>query len=503
MMKICLLASLFLLLLVTPVLAGDSAQFGQAWSRNMVSSEKGLCSDFDPETGRNVRWSAELGSETHSTPVVGNGCVLVGTNNFTPRDPKHKGDRGVLMCFRETDGELLWQLVVPKRDEDPYFDWPNSGISSTATIEGNRAYIVTNRGEVACLDLKGMADGNDGPFVDEARHMTPADLEPLAVGPLDADILWLFNLTKGAGIWSHDAAHSSILIDGDQLYLNTGTGVDNTHKRIRTPDAPSLVVLDKRTGKMLARDRSVPATQIFHCTWSAPSLGAVDGERRLFFAGGNGIVYGYDLFRPGKDDTAEPGALNERWKFDFDPAAPKENVHFYNGNRQDSPSNIYGMPVFDNGMLYVAGGGDLWWGKNDAWLKCIDTVGSGDVTKTAEKWSYPLERHVMATPAISDGLIFISDTGKNLHCLDATTGTLLWKHPTKGENWASPLIADGKVYLASRGADLLIFAAARKKKILAEIKLDSAVSATAVAANGVVYVATMRRLYAVAKGEGK
>jgi outer membrane protein assembly factor BamB len=175
--------------------------------------------------------------ETQSTPVVGNGCVLVGTYNFTPRDLKHKDDRGALMCFRETNGELLWQLVVPKRDEDPYFDQTNSGISSTATIEGTSAYIVTNRGEVACLDLKGMVDGNDGPFVDEAGHMTPAALDPRALGPLDADILWLFHLTEGAGIWSHAAAHSSILIDGDQLYLNTGTGVDNTHKRIRTPSS--------------------------------------------------------------------------------------------------------------------------------------------------------------------------------------------------------------------------------------------------------------------------
>jgi len=55
--------------------------------------------------------------------------------------------------------------------------------------------------------------------------------------------------------WSHDGAHSSILIRGDHLYLNTGTGVDNTHRKIRTPDAPSLVVLDKHTGK-LARPRA-------------------------------------------------------------------------------------------------------------------------------------------------------------------------------------------------------------------------------------------------------
>ena len=93
------------------------------------------------------------------------------------------------MCFEEKTGALQWQLVVPKRDEDPYFDWPKSGISSPATVEGDRVYVVTNRGEVVCLDRLGLANGNDGPFKDEGRHMTPAELPAIEPGPLDADIL--------------------------------------------------------------------------------------------------------------------------------------------------------------------------------------------------------------------------------------------------------------------------------------------------------------------------
>ncbi|HKS37713.1 MAG TPA: PQQ-binding-like beta-propeller repeat protein, partial [Verrucomicrobiae bacterium] len=234
-------------------IGADQAQWGQAWSRNMVSSEKRLADSFDPKTGRNIKWSAQLGTETHSTPVVAGGRVYIGTNNGTPRDPQHQGDRGVLMCFDEKTGKFLWQLVVPKREEDPYFDWPKCGISSPATIEGDRVYLVSNRGEVMCLDARGMANGNDGPFKDEGAHMTPptnsgapprpvagADIKPrswqpgidgaaIATGPLDADIIWLFDLASAARIWPNDGAHSSILIHGHYLYLNTGTGVDNTH----------------------------------------------------------------------------------------------------------------------------------------------------------------------------------------------------------------------------------------------------------------------------------
>ena len=110
-----------------PATAADQPQFGQAWSRNMVSSERGFPESFDPKSGKNIKWSAELGTETHSTPVVALGRVYIGTNNGHPRDPQQQGDRGVLMCFDESTGRFLWQLVVPKRDEDRYFDWPESG----------------------------------------------------------------------------------------------------------------------------------------------------------------------------------------------------------------------------------------------------------------------------------------------------------------------------------------------------------------------------------------
>src|SRR5690349_1243747 len=97
------------------VCASDQPQWGQAWTRNMISSEVNLPDTFNVSTGKNIKWSAEIGTQTHSTPIVAGGSVYIGTNNGNPRDPKHKGDRGVLMCFDEHTGKYLWQLLVPKR----------------------------------------------------------------------------------------------------------------------------------------------------------------------------------------------------------------------------------------------------------------------------------------------------------------------------------------------------------------------------------------------------
>ena len=366
-----LIAIAVMVLTAVFTMADDQPQWGQAWNRNMVSGETGLPAEFDPETGKNVRWVARLGDESHSTPVVAGGKVYIGTNNGNPRNPAQEGDRGVLMCFAEADGEFLWQLVVPKLSEDPYLDWPKSGISSPATVDEGRVYIVSNRGEVLCLDPEGLKNGNDGPYKDEARHQTPKGANEISISKTDADILWLFDMVGEAGIWTHDGAHSSILVHGDHLYLNTGTGVDNTHRKIRTPDAPSLIVLDKTTGRLLAREREGIAPNIFHATWSSPSMAEINGKAVIIFAAGNGIVYGFEPLekRPAKGEIA---TLKKLWEYDLDPGAPKTEVHRFTGNKREGPSNVFGMPVYHDGRLYVTGGGDLWWGKNEAFLHCVE-----------------------------------------------------------------------------------------------------------------------------------
>lgn len=470
--------------------AADRPQWGAAWDRNMVSSETGLAETFDVKTGTNVRWRTALGSESHSSAVVAAGRVLIGTNNGKARDPKHDGDRGVLMCFDEKTGDLQWQLVVPKRSEDPYFDWPRSGISSPATVEGDRVYIVTNRGELACLDLHGLSNGNDGPYKDEGAHMTPAGLPPLTTGPLDADILWLLDLTKDAGIWSHDAAHSSVLIRGPHLYLNSGTGVDNTHRRIRTPDAPSLLVVDKATGRLLAREREGIAPNIFHAAWSSPALTTLPQGPAILYSGGNGILYAFAPLDAAPADGL--ATLRKIWQYDPDPTAPKTDVHVYNQNRQEGPSIVHGMPVVYEDRIYLAGGGDVWWGKNESWLQCISA-------KVGQKlWSLPLGKHVMSTPAVLGDLCFIADTDRIVRCVHAKTGRELWQHETNGDYWASPLIADGRVYIGSRRGDFWVFAAAPEKKILHQTHLGAPISGTVCPANGTLFISTMTDLFAIA-----
>ncbi len=491
----------FLALAAAPLTAAEQPQWGERHTRNMVSQETGLPDHFDPKTGENVKWSAALGSQCWATPVVASGKVLLGTNNDEWRDPRHRGDRGVLMCFDESSGQLDWQLVVPKLSEDRFFDWPRAGICSPATVEGNRVYTVTNRDEVVCLDLKGMADGNDGPYMDEARHATPAGEPLVEVGPLDADILWLLDLREAAGVRPHDSCHCSILLDGAHLYVNTSNGLTSKHDGVDKPDAPSLVVVDKATGRLVARDNAKIGNRIFHCTWSSPALGEIEGRRQIYFCGGDGVVYGFNALDPLKPmPSGNVALLDPVWRFDCDPTSPKENVHQYIRNRKISPSNIKSMPVSHEGRLYVTYGGDIWWGKHESYLKCIDASGSGDVTETNLLWTYPLGRHCCSTPAVHEGLVYVADCDGKVHCVDAATGKACWTHDAGREIWASTLVADGKVYVGTRRGDFWVFATGREKRVLSSIRLDAPIHSTAVAANGCLYVGSMTRLYALQQG---
>ncbi|NOR75508.1 MAG: pyrrolo-quinoline quinone, partial [Draconibacterium sp.] len=317
----------------------ESQQWGEKHTRNMVSSETNLPSNFNIETGENVKWIVPIGSHGYSTPIISNGKVLIGANNADERDPKHKGDRGTLLCLNESDGSLLWQLIVPRMEGDRHNDWPMISLCSPPTIEGDRVYVLTNRSEILCLDINGQADGNDGPFKGEGWFMAPVGEFAKEVTLTDADIIWSFDMKLQLGMSPHDSPHASILIDGDFLYLNTCNGVSYKHLETCSLEAPSLIALEKKTGRLVAKDDENFGPRIFHSSWSSPAMAEVNGKKLIFYPGPDGILYAFEALSQSVS-REKVHLLNKVWQFDCDPSAPKENIHEYLKNREESPINF-------------------------------------------------------------------------------------------------------------------------------------------------------------------
>src|SRR4030095_5615461 len=66
--------------------SGDWPMWGGTPDRNMVSTMKGLPIEWDVKTKKNIKWVADLGSQSYGNPVVASRVVLVGTNNEGLRD---------------------------------------------------------------------------------------------------------------------------------------------------------------------------------------------------------------------------------------------------------------------------------------------------------------------------------------------------------------------------------------------------------------------------------
>lgn len=491
-----------------PLPAADQTQWGEAGSRNMVSAETGLPSTFDagkrdsatgqiaPDSTKHVLWTAKLGDVTYGVPIVAGGRVFIGTNNGSPRDTRLPGDRGVLMCFAEKTGQFLWQLNLPKLTSIKWADWYHIGITSPPAIDGDRAYLVTNRGELVCLDVDGMADGNDGPFVDEGRLMVEEGQAPIEPTKQDADIVWLLDMPRELKAEPHNAANGSVLVHGDLLYVCTSSGVEWTHDHVVHPEAPSMIVVDKRTGRLIARDAFGIGPDITHGQWSSPAFGRVGGREQGFFGAGNGYLYGFDLLRAGQGENPI-GKVAPVWKFHGHPLAQTQDRVPADHQHDSTSYQVTGMPVFYKNRVYLTFTQEPYHGMKRGRLVAVGAGKTGDVTRGGLVWAYDKIDASVSTAAVADGLVYAVGFDGRLHCLDAETGQVYWVKELGGPVAASPLVADGKVYLGNERQQFWILAAGKEPKVLSTVRMRDKVSSTATAANGVLYVATWKHLYAV------
>ena len=468
------LAVLFAFAVSTASAGTEIALWSGRLSRNMVSDEKNVPANWDMETGENIKWAAQLGSQSYAGPLIIGGKVFVGTNNKALYNPKLTGDRGVIMAFNESDGKFLWQATHTKLTSGRVNDWPLQGICSTPFIEGDRLYYVSNRCEVVCVDTEAFLDGeNDGPFTEETE-----------TSEIDADIIWSYDMMDELDVFPHNLATCSPLAVGDLLILETSNGVDEGHIHIPSPDAPSFIALNKHTGELVWEDAS-PGENILHGQWSNPAYGVINGVPQVIIPGGDGWIY-----------ALAPETGNIIWKFDCN---PKDSEWELGG--RGTRNNIISTPVVYENKVFVAVGQDPEHGEGVGHLWCIDASQTGDTTDTAAVWHFGDEQfnRTMSTVAIADGLLYISDLSGYLYCLDVNTGDLYWKHDTFAAIWGSPYVVDGKVYLGDEDGDVVILKTGKTKQVLFETNLGSAVYTTPVAKNGVIYIVTRNMLIAISE----
>jgi outer membrane protein assembly factor BamB len=445
---------------------GDWPMWGGSPDRNMVSGMTGLPTTWDVKAGTNVKWVAPLGSQTYGNPVVAGGFVLVGTNNELVRDPKQGGDRGVLMAFRETDGEFMWQATHEKLSSGRVNDWPYQGVCSSPLVENGVVYYTSNRGEVMAVDLDGFRDGNnDGPVTDEKF-----------TSEKDADVLWRFDMMEEVGAFPHNMSNASPVSHGDLIFVNTSNGQDESHVNVPSPKAPAIIAINKTTGKLAWEDNPVE-DRILHGQWSSPAVATIGDTVQVIVGQGDGWVRGNNA------------VTGERlWEFDTN---PKDSVW------PKTRNEVISTPVIHDGIVYIANGQDPEHGEGVGHLYAIDPTKRGDITTTGLVWHYDKIRRSISTAAVHDGIVYFADFSGFLHALDAKTGQVYWTHDMFAAVWGSPLVVEGRVYLGDEDGDITILQAGRELKVIGEMNMGSSVYATPVPANGSLFISGRNQLFAL------
>jgi outer membrane protein assembly factor BamB len=461
--------------------SADWPMFGGTPARNMVNTAaKGLPTEWGAKPGgKNVKWVIEVpgGHGGHYVPpAVAGGQVYVATTNNgkAPRDPKVTGPKHILACFRESDGQFLWQIAHDPPESLVAADGPAEPLLSTPVVEGDRLYYVTPGSEAVCASTK------------------------------DGKILWRLDMAKELKVSVNAAAFCSPLVAGDLVFVVTGNGkkYGELDKPVPEPKAPSFVALKKKTGEVAWSDNS-PGDSIMEGTWTSPVYAEVNGKGQVIFSGGDGWLYAF-----------EPKDGKLIWKFDCNTKGSKFTPMSPKGAR-----NYLAAPAVQGDRVYTAVGQQPDNGPGVGHLWCVDLTKTGDVSAELEEgkpnpnsavvWHYggPAPKGAdrdwvfgrsISTCAVHDGLVYAAELDGFLHCLDAKTGKHLWDEDLKAAVWGSPLWVDGKVYMADDQGNVHVFAHGRDKKLLNKIDMEEGIKVGPVVANGVLYVLTDKHLFAIA-----
>ena len=416
-----------------------------------------------------------VGSQAYGGAVVADGRVYVGTNNEGRRDPAIEGDKGVVMVFDAEDGEFLYQMVHDKLTTGRVNDWPLQGVCSTAYMEDGKIYYISNQAHIVCLDAEGFKDGeNDGPFTGET------DTSELA-----GDVIWSYDMIGELDVFPHNLATGSPVVVGDVLYTVTSNGVDEGHVNVPSPFSPNFIAIDKNTGE-LVWESTIVGENILHGSWTNPAYGEINGRAQVVFPGGNGVIYGLD---------AATGEVI--WEFDMN---PKDSEWILGG--RGTRNSVLATPVVYDDRVYIGVGQDPEHGEAPGHFYAIDATGEGDVTDTHKVWSRDGDDfyRTMSTAAIRDGILYITSLSGFLHALDVDTGAEFWTYDTFAAVWGSPFVADGKVYIGDEDGDVAVLRAGREMEVLGEYNMGASTYSTPAVADGVMYILTRNRLWAIQEG---
>lgn len=378
-----------------------SAQWPQ-WrgpGRDGISRETGLLKQW-PAGGPAQLWSINgLGEGYGSLAVVGERIYVQGT----------RGQASVIYSLNRTDGKTIWSAALgPKGSEGR-----GNGPRSTPVVDGERVYVMTENGDLACLRAS------------------------------DGGRIWSKNILREFGGDNPNWLISeSPLVDGPRLIVSPGGR------------GAGIVALDKMTGKTVwtTRDLSDEAsyasniiadvggvrTIMNFTSKAAVGVRALDGK----------LMWAYRRAANGTANCSTPVYADNKVFFSsaYDTGGALLGLNVENGEVRAREiyftrdmMNHHGGMVLVNGYLY---------GFSNNILNCIE------FSTGRKMWS---DRSVgKGALTYADGMLYLLGEKNTVGLAEATSAGYREKGrfqiPDQGrESWAHPVVAGGRLYIRNQG----------------------------------------------------
>lgn len=187
-------------------------------------------------------------------------------------------------------------------------------------------------------------------------------------------------------------------------------------------------------------------------SWASPILAKIDDKWQLILSS-EPIVAGYDV---------ESG--KELWKLDC------------------MMGEVGPSPAYANGLVFAT----------NEYAKLIAFEPAETPRVAWESDEYLPE---VASPVVSDGLLFIATSYGVVACYDAHTGNKYWEQEFDNGFYASPMVAGGNVYLLDTQGVMHIMRVAREAKMVAENDMGEPGFASPSFTDGRIFVRLKEHIY--------
>ena len=229
-------------------------------------------------------------------------------------------------------------------------------------------------------------------------------------------------------------------------------------------DDSFIVALDTDTGNDVWRtERPVQAS------WTTPVLVEHEGKPQLITSG-NEFVIGYDP-ETGREIWRATGLLN----------------------------NAIHMPLLIDDLVIFTSG------YPEKVSFALELGQSGELSADSIAWRYEKGTAYVPSNLLYDGLLYLTNDGGVMTCLDARTGEVIYeggRADIRGRYTASLVGASGRILMVNEDGDAVWIKAGREYEVLSTNSLDEPVFATPAIVGDRIYIRAASHLYAIGESGG-